>query len=69
MWDVSDMLVELKSTLSTDNTENGDLAVQETRSLVASPKIWSLMLFSVSIDMLGSDIIFWFADLLKKDNW
>lgn len=52
------MLVELKSTLSTDNTENGDLAVQETRSLVASPKIWSLMLFSVSIDMLGSDIIF-----------
>lgn len=69
MWDVSDMLAELKPTLSTDNTVNGDLAVQETWSLVASPKNWSLMLFSVSIDMLGSDIILWFADFLRKEDW
>jgi len=51
------MLLELKSTLSTDNTANGHLAVQETWFLVASPKMQSLMLFSVYIDILGSDII------------
>lgn len=51
------MLVELKSTLSTDSTVNGDLTVQNTESLVAPPKNWNLVLFHVSTDMLGSDLI------------
>lgn len=69
MWDVSDMLVELKSGLSTDNTANGDLAVQETWSVVACPENWRLMFFSISTDRLGSDIILWFVDFLREEDW